>query len=75
MSYDLGVWFPQNRISNEEATGLYVRLCDGDTSGVVSHAAIDAFYSELTDRHPEMAYLRTLPTDLVRSFQSSRRCW
>jgi hypothetical protein len=48
MSFDLGVWYPQRRISNEEARGLYVHLCDGDTSGVVPHPAVDAFYAELS---------------------------
>jgi hypothetical protein len=49
MSFDLGVWYPQKRIGNKEASELYVRLCDGDTSGGVPHPAIDAFYAELTD--------------------------
>ena len=53
MSFDLGVWYPQERIRNEEAGKLYVRLCDGDTSGVAPNPAIDAFYAELTARHPE----------------------
>jgi hypothetical protein len=54
MSFDLGVWYPQTRIGNKEASELYVRLCDGDTSGVVPNPAIDAFYAELTARHPEI---------------------
>jgi hypothetical protein len=54
MSFDLFVWYPQTRISNEQAKELYVRLCDGDTSGVVPHPTLDAFYSELTARHPEV---------------------
>ena len=54
MSYDLAVWYPQKQISNQEATELYLRLCDGDTSGVAPHSAIDAFYAELTARHPEI---------------------
>ena len=33
---------------------MYVRLCDGDTSGVVTHPAIEAFYAELTAKHPEI---------------------
>jgi hypothetical protein len=48
MSYDLGVWYPQKQIGNEEATELYVRLCDGDTRGIVANPAVDAFYAELT---------------------------
>ena len=54
MSFDLGVWYPQKRIGNEEARKLYVRLCDSDTGGVVPHPAIDAFYRELTAKHPEI---------------------
>lgn len=54
MSFDLGVWYPQKRIGDEEAGEFYVRLCDSDTSGVVPHPAIDAFYAELTARHPEI---------------------
>lgn len=54
MSFDLGVWYPERRMGNEEARELYARLCDGDTSGVVPHPAVDAFYAELTARHPEI---------------------
>ena len=54
MSFDLGVWYPQKQIGNKEAGELYVRLCDGDLSGVVPDPAIDAFYAELTARHPEI---------------------
>ena len=54
MSFDLGVWFPQKRISNREASELYARLCDGDLTGVTPHPAVDAFYAELTERHPEI---------------------
>lgn len=62
MSCDLAVWYPQKRIGNEEATELYVRLCDGDTRGVVPHPAIDAFYAELTTRHPE---IDTIPEEKI----------
>jgi hypothetical protein len=62
MSFDLGVWYPQKRIGNKEASELYVRLCDGDTSGVTAHPAIDAFYAELTARHPE---IDTIPEERI----------
>lgn len=62
MSFDLGVWYPQNRISDEEARELYVRLCDSDTNGVVPHPAIDAFYAELTAKHPE---IDTIPEEKI----------
>ena len=62
MSFDLGVWYPQKRIRNAEATELYLRLCDGDTNGVVPHPAVDAFYAELTARHPE---IDTIPEEKI----------
>jgi hypothetical protein len=62
MSFDLGVWYPQKRIRNEEATDLYLRLCDGDTSGVLPNPAIDAFYAELTAGHPE---IDTIPEEKI----------
>jgi hypothetical protein len=60
MSFDLGVWHQQKPIPNKEATELYSRLCDGDTSGVLPHPAIPAFYAELTTKHPE---IDTIPED------------
>jgi hypothetical protein len=62
MSFDLGVWYPQKRISNEEATEVYLRLCVGDTSGVTPHPAIAAFYAELIARHPE---IDTIPEEKI----------
>jgi hypothetical protein len=60
MSCDFGVWFPHKRLSNKEAGALYARLCEGDTSEVVPHPAVDAFYTELTARHPE---IETIPEE------------
>jgi len=54
LSCDHAVWFPSRHLSNEEAGALYVRLCDGDTSGVAPNSAIDAFYEELTAKHPQI---------------------
>ena len=54
MSCDFFVWYPQEQISNAQATKLYLRLCDGDASALVPHPSIDAFYAELTARHPEI---------------------
>jgi hypothetical protein len=62
MSFDLGVWYPQNRIPNKEATELYVRLCDGDASGIVGHPAVDAFYAQLTAKYPE---IDTIPEEKI----------
>jgi hypothetical protein len=62
MSFDLGVWYPQERLANNEAGELYVRLCDGDTSGVIPNPAVDEFYAELTAKHPESD---TIPRDKI----------
>jgi hypothetical protein len=54
MSCDFGVWYPEKRVSDEEAGKLYVRLCEGDAAGLIPHPAIEAFYAELTAKHPEI---------------------
>ena len=60
MSCDFGVWFPHQRLSNEEAGELYLRLCESDITGIQPHPAVDAFYAELTAKHPE---IDTVPED------------
>jgi len=62
MSFDLGVWFPHKRLSADQAGALYGSLCDGDTSGVQPHPAIEAFYAELTAKHPE---IDSIPGDRI----------
>jgi len=54
MSCDLGILSLERRLTNKEASDLYGALCDGETSGVKPSDAIDAFYKELTDKHPEI---------------------
>ena len=54
MSFDLAVWYPDKRLSDEEASERYHRLCDSDTTGVVDHPSVEAFYRELTATHPEI---------------------
>ena len=54
MSCDFGVWCPHRRLSTQDAGELYQRLCAGDTSEIQPHPAVDAFYAELTARHPEL---------------------
>jgi hypothetical protein len=54
MSCDHAVWFPHQRLSNKEAGVLYVALCEGNTSGIQAHPAVDAFYSELVAKHPQI---------------------
>ena len=54
MSCDFGILSVNDRLTNEEASELYGALCDGDISGVMPSEAIEAFYSELTAKHPEI---------------------
>ena len=65
MSCDFGVWFPHKRLSATEAGELYTRLCEGDTSGVQAHPAVDAFYADLIARYPERD---SIPEDRVDDF-------
>ena len=62
MSCDHAVWFPTRPLSNEQAGALYVRLCEGDLSGVVPNGAIETFYAELTAQHPQ---IDDIPEDRV----------
>ncbi|HEX8749062.1 MAG TPA: hypothetical protein VF717_17940 [Pyrinomonadaceae bacterium] len=65
MSCDFGVWFPYRRLSIGEARALYARLCNGDTGAVEPHAAVRAFYAELTGKHPE---IDTVPEDRLDDY-------
>lgn len=54
MSHDVCVWYPHRKLTKDEAAALFLQLIEGDTSGVQSHASLDAFYKELTSLHPEI---------------------
>jgi hypothetical protein len=54
MSCDYSVWHTSTRLNAAQAGQLHLQLCEGDTSGVVPHPGIDAFYRELTAQHPEI---------------------
>jgi hypothetical protein len=62
MSFDLGVWHTQERLSDEEAGALYHDLCESRRDGVTPHPAVDAFYAELTARYPE---IDTIPEERI----------
>ncbi len=66
MSFDLGVWYQQKRINDEEASALYSRLCDNDLSGVVTHPAVSEFYAELVAACPE---IDTVPKEKIGDFK------
>lgn len=54
MSYDLGVWYPHQRLSNTEAGQIYVALCESRPTPLQAHAAVEAFYNELCALFPEI---------------------
>jgi len=54
MSCDFAILSLRSRLSNKEADGLYGALCEGGAGGVKPSSAIDAFYAELTAKHPEI---------------------
>jgi len=62
MSYDLGVWYPHERLSDAAAGTLYVGLCEGTVDDPQAHPAVDAFYEELTAKHPE---IDTIPDERI----------
>ena len=69
MSCDLGVWFPDRRLTDAEAEQRYARLCDGHVEGeVVAHPSVKAFYDELTSLHPE---IDDVPEDRVGDHEFS----
>lgn len=53
MSCDFGIW-STNDINNKQAGEIYLRLCEGNSSEIPPNPAIDAFYNELTAKHPEI---------------------
>jgi hypothetical protein len=62
MSYDLAVWHTPNRLTDAEASALYMALGESRTDGTAPQPAVDAFYAELMARYPE---LDTVPDDLI----------
>lgn len=53
MSFDLAVWFPHRRLSDEEALETYRALGHRETK-LEPHPAIAAFYRDVTALHPEI---------------------
>jgi hypothetical protein len=54
MSYDLGVWYPYQRLTNSEAGQIYVDLCESRQTALQAHPAVRAFYDQLYAAHPEI---------------------
>jgi hypothetical protein len=54
MSFDLGVWYSDTPLTDEDAGDLYVKLCEETWIPIEENAAVDAFYADLTSRYPEI---------------------
>jgi hypothetical protein len=54
MSCDFGVWNTRRPLDDAAAEELYGDLCEGLTEGVEASSAVEAFYRELTELHPEI---------------------
>ena len=58
MSCDFAVWSPEPRLSETEASAIYQELCEGLREGLAARLSacpeLDAFYAELTAKHPEI---------------------
>jgi hypothetical protein len=62
MSFDLAVWNTANRLTVEEGGVLYGELWESNQDGVVPTPAVNAFYMELTAKHPE---IDTIPEEQI----------
>jgi hypothetical protein len=54
VSFDLAVWYPHDRLSNEQAMDVYRRLCAGQVTELLPHPAVEDFYRALIAIHPEV---------------------
>ena len=55
MSFDLAVWYPHVRLSDDEAATAYRKLCEGEKPDVIGpHPSVQAFYEALTSTDPEI---------------------
>lgn len=62
MSFDLGVWYSQVPLSDEEAAEIYVHLCGDWPYLGGEHHSVGSFYEELTKRWPE---IDTVPDERI----------
>lgn len=54
MSFDLAVMNVEKKISSEEATEIYNKLCDGEYDVLKPSERIDSFYQELVEKYPDV---------------------
>jgi hypothetical protein len=68
MSFDLGVWYSDNTLSDEAASEIYLRLCEDGPFLEGENPAVAAFYRELTEHWPE---IDTVPEEKIGDFDYS----
>jgi hypothetical protein len=68
MSYDLAVWFPEHRLTDEQAGRQYALLCKDISHDLMAHPSIEAFYNELCSIHPE---IDAIPEEKAEDFDDS----
>lgn len=54
MSFDLAIWYPHEKVTDEEAGQIHLDLCDEKPTRLKPHPSILDFYQELTSLHPEI---------------------
>jgi hypothetical protein len=62
MSYDLGVWYSERQLTDQEASEIYLSLCENGPPLEGERQAVRAFYSELIAHWPE---LDTIPEEKI----------
>jgi hypothetical protein len=64
MSFDLGVWSSQSRVSPQSAGRVYESLCRGEhPSELMASPGLDAFYNAVADQGPELGNIVTDHSD------------
>ena len=88
MSFDLGVWYEAEPITDQQAAKKYQDLCDLNAdAGAPAHPQVAAFYRDLTEHFPDLdattdtetaerspwtAALSTTPTSVIMTIAGSR---
>lgn len=54
MSFDLGIWRGDTKLSDAEAQEIYAQLCNDQCGSGSTESGINELYTELTGRYPEI---------------------
>lgn len=65
MSFDLAVWHSEGPLEENEATQIYIKLCEEWPYLEGANPNVDAFYRELTEKWPE---IDTIPEEKIGDF-------